>query len=90
MVDRESLINKLENLIQTCFYKERYLLDKKMLRQNDIRVTFYKHIMNTIDPTIHFILFTHKYLPEVDWWISIHKEYRIGPRLFANDSSKSN
>jgi len=84
MVDRGVLINNLENLFQTCFNKERYLLDKLHLRQNDIRVTFYKHLMNAIDPTIHFVIFTHKYLPEGKWWASIHKEYKIGPRIFAD------
>ena len=84
MVDRENLIRILDNLLQALFKKERFLLDEINLKQNDTRVTFYKHMMNTIDSTIHLIIFTHRYLPEGHWWTSTHNEYKLSKRLFAN------
>src|SRR6478609_4819946 len=83
MVDRGVLINNLENLFQTCLNKERYLLDKLHLRQNDMSYL----LQTSYECNRSYYSFRNIYsqiLPEGKWWASIHKEYKIGPRIFAD------
>jgi hypothetical protein len=84
-IDRIDLINKLEKLFQFCFDKEKSLIKHDKLIQTDARVSFYKHLNNTIDASIHLLIVTHKYMPDDKWWNDIQDEYNITPRSFSYD-----
>lgn len=82
MIERLELIKKLEELFQV-FDKKKYdLLTIQRRAQNDARVTFYKHSLNTINSTIYFLIFTHKYLGNKTWWKEIDIDYDLHPRTF--------
>ena len=81
-MQRKDIIESLEHRFQTCFSKERNLLDYQNLDQNDARVTFYKHLINTLDATIHLLIFTDKHLLTTQWWAQTIKEYKIKMRSF--------
>lgn len=65
------------------FLREQSLLVNKTFPQNDARVTFYKYYINTLNSTIHLIIFRDTYLFTEKWWDVLLPNYNIEPRLFA-------
>lgn len=65
-----------------CQLKEQNLLISSKL-QNDIRVTFYKHMMNVLDSSIHLVVFSDTHLFTESWWSETLHKYGIRRRLFA-------
>lgn len=60
VVLREDMVKCLENLFQICLKQEKTLLSNG-LAQNDVRVTFFKHLNNTLDASIHFMILLDKH-----------------------------
>ncbi len=82
-MQRKDIIESLEQRLQTCVSIVTDLLDNQNLEQHDARVTFYKHIINTLDATIHLLIFTDKHLLTTQWWDRTIKEYNIPMRSFG-------
>ena len=53
--------------------------------QNDARVTFYKHLINTLNSTIHLVVFSDTYLFKEDWWINTLPQYHVKKRFFSQN-----
>lgn len=85
-VFKRDIIENLEGLFQHCFIKEQNLLGIQKLKQNDARLTFYKHYLIILDAAIHILILTDKYAkdPEdLNNWKEIHREYNIEERFFS-------
>jgi hypothetical protein len=80
---RKDIVKNLELLFQSCIREEQQLLVKKKLKQNDARITFYKHLINTINSTIHLVVFSDTHLFEENWWENPLPKYNISQRFFA-------
>ncbi|TVP40081.1 hypothetical protein [Candidatus Nitrosocosmicus arcticus] len=83
MIDRLDLIRELDQILQIFDNKKTSLLNIQKRAQNDARVTFYKHSLNTLDSTIHFLIFTHKHLGNTTWWKETYIDYNLSNRSFA-------
>lgn len=55
-MDKMQAIRNLEALFQACNSKKQDLLHTGH-KQNDVRVSFYKHLVTTINSTIHLMIF---------------------------------
>lgn len=75
-------IRNLEALIQVCISKERDFLHMGG-RQHDARVTFFKHIIKTVNTCIHFTIFSDTILLTEDWWLKKLPKYKINRRNFS-------
>jgi hypothetical protein len=75
MVDRKPLITGLESLLDGSLVYAQNLLDYQKLKQNDARVTFFKHVNVVLDSATTSIILAHKHLGEMDWWKDAQREY---------------
>jgi hypothetical protein len=93
---RIELINQLEFLLRECFKNIDILRGPEHIKENDARVTFFKHIVNVINSTFLFLIMSKKYLVKYDnstndflqnedWWKDIQKEYDLSDRPFPFD-----
>jgi hypothetical protein len=73
MTNRIALINELESLLSECFNTIANLTTYQQIKENDARVTFFKHLVNVIDSTIVSLLVANKYLGDENWWKKIQK-----------------
>jgi hypothetical protein len=92
VVDEVEIINELENRFQHCYTNEQILLNDQKLKQNDARVTFYKHYVTALDASIRLLILTNrfaKYDEDMKFWRDIELEYSIQERLFDTDSKKN-
>lgn len=86
VVYRTDIINNMEQIFQTCLNEEKRLLDNRFA-QNDIRVTFFKHMNNTLDASIHFMMLLDSHFrdPEdMQPMKSKYKKYGISQRKWFN------
>ncbi len=81
-MNRREIIRQLNISFLRCQLKERSLLISSK-PQNDIRVTFYKHMMNVIDSSIHLVIFSDTHIFTENWWSETLPKYGIHRRLFA-------
>ena len=78
-VNRKWLIRELDSLLKEnldCVY---YLLGQK-LREDDARVTFYKHINIVLSSAIISLIFVDKHLDTPNWLNCIRAEYSLSDR----------
>jgi hypothetical protein len=78
VIYRDRIVKDLENLFQICINQEAVLL--KNYDQNDVRVTFFKHLNNTIDASIHLMILMDKHFRKPDdfmTWRKNHEKYKI-------------
>jgi hypothetical protein len=80
MTNRIALINDLESLLSECFNTISNLMTYQQIKENDARVTFFKHLVNVIDSTIVSLLVAHKYMGDENWWKEVQKEYNLTAR----------
>jgi hypothetical protein len=80
MTNRIALINDLESLLSECFNTITNLTTYQQIKENDARVTFFKHLVNVIDSTIVSLLVAHKYMGDENWWNEVQKEYSLFAR----------
>ena len=80
---RIELINQLEFLLRECFKNIDILRGPEHIKENDARVTFFKHLVNVIDSTILFLVVSHKHLSNENWWKDIRKEYNLSTRRIS-------
>jgi hypothetical protein len=85
LVDRKRLIEELDSLVKECTETAGKLLDYQRLKQNDARVTFFKHFNTVLDPAVISLILAHKYLGNESWWNDIHSEYRLSRRPYDYD-----
>ena len=85
MVGREALIKLLDPLLERCSNSVQNLIVFQKLAQNDVRVTFFKHLITTHDATIISLLVSHKYFGEESWWRDIQQEYDLSARNIPYD-----
>lgn len=78
----------MDVLFQACVVKVQEFL-RVGLKQNDVRVTFYKHIMNTINSSIHLLIFSDTTLSTQDWWLKKLSKYKINKRFFSTNPKES-
>jgi hypothetical protein len=78
VTDRITLINELESLLKQCFDTIDNLRSYQQIKENDVRVTFFKHLVNVLDSTILFLIVARKYFGNENWW----KEYNLSIRPF--------
>jgi hypothetical protein len=83
MTGRATLINDLELLLNECFETIENLRKYQQIKENDARVTFFKHLVNVIDSTILFLIVARKYLGDENWWKGIQQEYNLSTRPIA-------
>lgn len=81
-------MRNLEVLFQTSYLHEQVHLSSGR-QQNDVRVTFYKHLINTINSSIHLVIFSDSVLFSDAWWSNNLSDYKISKRHFANDAIDS-
>ena len=61
VTDRITLINELESLLKQCFDTIDNLRSYQHIKENDARLTFFKHLVNGLDSTILFLIVARKY-----------------------------
>ncbi len=66
MMKRITLINELESLLKECFKTIDNLRGSQQIKENDARATFFKHLVNVINPTLFFLIMSQKYLVKYD------------------------
>jgi hypothetical protein len=82
---RLELIKDLDEILQSCSETVENLLEYQKLNQDDTRVSFFKHYINTLDSTILSLVFSHKYLGSEEWWNDTQKEYSLSLRPIEFD-----
>lgn len=90
VIYRDRIVKDLENLFQICINQEAELL--KNYDQNDLRVTFFKHLNNTIDASIHLMILMDKHFRKPDdfmTWRKNHEKYKIKERRWYNVAYKN-
>ena len=87
-MDKIQIIRNLEALFRVCYSKEQDLLHVGG-KQNDARVTFYKHLINTINSSIHLMIFSETTLLTEDWWLKKLPKYKINKRVFSTRPQES-
>jgi hypothetical protein len=60
MMERITLINELEFLLQECFKTIDNFRGPKQIKENDARVAFFKHLVNVINYTLLFLIMSKK------------------------------
>ncbi len=85
MVNRITLVKDLESFLKQCVSTINDLHKIQHIRQTDARVTFFKHLVNVVDPTILSLILSHKYLGNEDWWIQMQKDYNLSARPIPFD-----
>jgi hypothetical protein len=78
----------LEALYQVCFEKEQDFLGVGG-KQNDARVTFHKHVITTLNSSIHLMIFSDTILLTEDWWLKKLPKYKINKRIFSTSLKES-
>jgi hypothetical protein len=87
-VEKIQIIRNLEALFQVCFSKEQNFL-RAGNEQKDARVTFHKHLINTINSGIHLMIFSDSTLLTEDWWTKKLPKYKINKRIFSTSPQES-
>ncbi len=87
-MEKIQIIRNLEALFQVCFSKEQNFL-RAGSEQNDARVTFHKHLINTINSGIHLMIFSDTTLSTEDWWTKKLSKYKINKRIFSTSPQES-
>lgn len=87
-MEKIQIIRNLEALFQVCFSKEQDFL-RVGGKQNDARVTFHKHLINTLNSSIHFMIFSDTTLLTEDWWSKKLPKYKINKRVFSTSPQES-
>lgn len=75
MTNRPNLIKELEALLDGSLDYSLNLINYQKLKENDARVTFFKHINVVLDSATTSLILAHKYLGEMGWWNDLQKEY---------------
>lgn len=75
MVDRRPLILEIETLLHESLDYTMNLLNYQKLKENDARVTLFKHINVVLDSASTSLILANKYLGEMDRWNDIQKDY---------------
>lgn len=87
-MNRKDIVRKLNLSFLVCERNEQKLLSNTT-SQNDIRVTFYKHIMNVLDSSIHLVIFSDTHIFSEVWWSEILPKYGIHRRMFDKEEIRS-
>lgn len=87
MPDRRFLIEQVDSLIKECSNHVTNLLKYQQMKQNDARVTFFKHMNTVLDSAIISLILAHKYLGSLNLE-AIHIEYELSPRLYDYDTER--
>ena len=82
MVDRRPLILEIETLLHESLDYTMNLLNYQKLKENDARVTLFKHINVVLDSASTSLILAHKYLGEMDRWDDIQKSYSRSSRPY--------
>ena len=84
MVDRRPLILEIETLLHESLDYTMNLLNYQKLKENDARVTLFKHINVVLDSASTSLILSHKYLGEMDRWDDIQKSYSRSSRPYVH------
>jgi len=85
MASRKLLIIQVDSLLKECSKYAVNLLEFQRMKQNDARVTFFKHMNNILNSTTLSLILAHKYLGSSNLK-EIHREYSLSPRLYDYDA----
>jgi hypothetical protein len=85
LADRRRLIAQTDSLLKECSENVSNLLQFQKMKQNDARVTFFKHMSNILNSTTLSLILAHKYLGRSNLE-GIHREYSLSPRLYDYDA----
>ena len=75
-------------MFQVCFLKEQNFL-RAGTEQTDARVIFHKHLINTLNSSIHLMIFSDATLSTEDWWTKKLPKYKINKRNFSTSPVES-
>jgi hypothetical protein len=81
-MNKITLINELESLLQLCFNSINNLVKYQQIKENDARVTFFKHLVNVINSTTLMLIMSHTHFGNESWWKDIQREYELSTRPF--------
>ncbi|MPZ07430.1 MAG: hypothetical protein GEU26_13625 [Nitrososphaeraceae archaeon] len=87
MAKRKQLIKQIDSLVNECSNIIYNLLEIQKLKQNDVRVAFFKHLHNILDPTVLSLIIVDKYLDDSNLE-AIHNEYTLSRRLYGYDKER--
>ncbi|MGA7370221.1 MAG: hypothetical protein WBX01_13925 [Nitrososphaeraceae archaeon] len=82
MVDRRPLIDGIEFLLRENLDYAINLLQIQKLKENDARVTLFKHINVVLDSAATSLILAHEYLGNMSWWEKIHDDYSRSSRPY--------
>jgi len=82
MVDRWPLIEQIDSLLRESLTTTDNLLFIQQLKQNDARVTFFKHVNTVLDSAILSLVLAHRYLGNENWWIETDSLYKLSKRPY--------
>lgn len=85
MANRRRLIAQTDSLLKECSENVSNLLEFQNMKQNDARVTFFKHMNNILNSTTLSLILAYKYLGRSNL-AAIHKEFFLSPRLYDYDT----
>src|SRR5687767_6349570 len=84
-MDRKLLIQAIEHRINVNTLIINNQINFQKLKQDDVRVSFFKHCINLLNSTLISLICSYKYFGNEDWWINIKKEYNLNFRPFDFD-----
>jgi hypothetical protein len=82
LVNRKALIGEVDFLLKESADIVKSLTTIQNLKENDARVTFFKHINVVLDSAVISLMVSHKYLGSLSWWEDVHNEYTLSDRLY--------
>ena len=82
MVNRRPLILEIECLLGESLDYSLNLLNYQKLKENDARVTLFKHVNVVLDSASTSLILAHKYLGELESWSKIQKDYGRSSRPY--------
>jgi hypothetical protein len=82
MVDRIPLIKEIDELLKNSSNCAQNLISYQKLKENDARVTFFKHVNVVLDSSIISLILANKYLGKEEWWKEIYNRYNLSKRPY--------
>lgn len=85
MIARRLLTEQVDSLLKEGFTTTDNLLNIQQLKQNDARVTFFKHVSMVLDSAIISLILAHRYLGDENWWKKTDILYKLSGRPYDYD-----
>ena len=76
------MVGEVDSLLKESADYSKNLITIQKLKENDARVTFFKHLVVVLDSAAISLTVSHKYLGNLSWWEDIYNEYKLSTRPY--------